>query len=205
MALIHKDQKQTCHRKSDPILLPASSLHSSRPLYAVFYGLFEQTRSFGREFTCKSFSGRYFLRRITFRKFPSGIWNDESGLMEFTFSEDGSLSIKPLLGPAFSGNYSLKKGDRLLLSYSTPLGSSEGRIFLLSHGRWHPIHWQRPIYTAIGPLYSSGYLNPLFTLHINAVRRPVSFFKGYGPFSTTKICLLNRKKLRQNGLLACIV
>ena len=33
----------------------------------------------------------------------------------------------------------------------------------------------------------------------------ILLFKGCGPFSTTKNCLLNRKKLRQNGILSCIV
>ena len=53
-----------------------------------------------------------------------GAWRDESGLLEFVFEKDGSLQIKPLAGPSFSGTYTIQE-DQLFLSYSLPFFQSE--------------------------------------------------------------------------------
>ena len=136
MALIHRDQKQTCRRKSDTILFPLFSLC----IFLAFCMLFFTGCSGRQEASEENLHANPPSEDTFSGESPSensllGIWNDESGLMEFTFSEDGSLSIKPLLGPAFSGNYSLE-GNRLLLSYSTPLGSlkEEFSCFLTEDG-----------------------------------------------------------------------
>ncbi len=136
MALIHKDQKQTCHRKSDPILFHLLPLCILLALCMLFFmGCSSRQEASEENLHANPSAEDTFSGESPSENFLLGIWNDESGLMEFTFSEDGSLSIKPLLGPAFSGNYSLK-GDRLLLSYSTPLGSSkeEFSCFLTEDG-----------------------------------------------------------------------
>lgn len=53
----------------------------------------------------------------------AGVWRDESGVMELSLSEDGSLLLKPLGGPSFSGSYSAEEGS-LLLTYTVPFGRS---------------------------------------------------------------------------------
>ncbi len=53
-----------------------------------------------------------------------GKWQDESGIMEFIFEKDGSLQIKPLAGPSFTGTYTIQE-DRIFLSYSILFFQSE--------------------------------------------------------------------------------
>ena len=136
MALIHRDQKQTCHRKGDTILFPLFSLCIFLTFCMLFFiGCSGRQEASEENLHVNPPAEDTFSGESPSDNFLLGIWNDESGLMEFTFSEGGSLSIKPLLGPAFSGNYSLER-DRLLLSYSTPLGFSkvEFSCFLTEDG-----------------------------------------------------------------------